>query len=81
MDKIVIDGAFNDWNIVETVKSYSDSDNDFINKNLDLTAYKLNQDSEYLSFSGGLIMSAIKSVRSVFNSPDTCSFCFEVDVF
>ncbi|MCK5561793.1 MAG: DUF2341 domain-containing protein, partial [Thermoplasmata archaeon] len=48
-DRIIIDGAFNDWDMLETVESYSDLDNDFPNKNVDLTEYKFNQDSEYLS--------------------------------
>ncbi|MCK5559700.1 MAG: hypothetical protein KAJ51_03865, partial [Thermoplasmata archaeon] len=46
-DEIVIDGAFRDWETLQTIESYVDPKDGY--NNVDLIEYKLNRDSEHLS--------------------------------
>jgi hypothetical protein len=49
-NNIVVDGAFNDWESVSTVKTYSNPTDGFGNINVDMIEYKLNSASDHLSF-------------------------------
>jgi hypothetical protein len=49
-DKITIDGAFQDWNSLSFVKTYTDSPTGTFNEDINLVEYKLAQDPSSLSF-------------------------------